>query len=123
MQDTEAQELLLEILNQAEEGKSIEFHLIISWAEFRFYLQTFRSTKLVIKVLKDATANLFKSYCREVSAGSADFTQLLAFSQLQDTIIFYERDLATLKRMLDEYDEYLGHGHFWYSFLGGERDI
>ncbi len=122
MQDTEAQQLLLDILTYAEEDRSIEFRLIKSWNEFRFCRQNAGSTKLVIRALRSAAAGLFKTYCKEVSTGSADFTKLLAYSQLQDVIAFYERDLDTLKRMLDEYDEYLGQGHFWYSFLGGERN-
>ena len=122
MHDTEAQQLLLDILTYAEEDRSIEFRLITSWNEFRFYRQNAGSTKLVIRALRSAAAGLFKTYCKEVSTESADFTKLLAYSQLQDVIAFYERDLDTLKRMLDEYDEYLGQGHFWYSFLGGERN-
>jgi len=123
MQDKEAQELLLKILEYAEEGKLIQFQLITTWHDFISYWKDYRSTKLVIKMLTKAAANLFKTYCKEVSTGSTDFTKLLAYSQLQDVIAFYERDLDTLKRMLDEYDEYLGHGHFWFSFLGGTRDI
>lgn len=123
MQDTDAQELLLNILNNAEEGKSIQFRFITSWSEFRFYWQNFRSTKLVIRVLRSAAKDLFKTYCEDIAAGSADFTKLLAYTEFQDVIAFYERDLNTLKKMLDEYDEYLGQGHFWYSFLGGERDF
>lgn len=122
MQGTEAQELLLEILNYAQKGKSLEFRLITSWAEFKFIRQTFRSTQLVIEVLKDSADNLFKHYCKEVATGSANLTELLAYVELLDIKTFYEKDLDTLKRMLDEYDEYLGQGHFLYSFLGGERE-
>lgn len=123
MQDTEAQEFLLEILKAAEQGKSAEFRLITSWYGFRNTQRDYRAAKLIIKMLKEASTNLFKSYCKEASTGSADFTQLLAYSQILDIKAFYEKDLDTLKRMLDEYDEYLGKGHFWFSFLGGERDI
>lgn len=122
MEQTEAQELLLEILNNVEEGKSIEFHLITSWSEFKFYWQSIKATRLIVKSIKEAANNLFKSYCREVSTGSADFNQLLAYSQLQEVIDFYEKDIDTLRKMLDEYNEYLGEGHFWYSLLGGERE-
>lgn len=122
MEQAEAQELLLEILTTAEEGKSIEFRLITSWAEFRFFQRSLRSTKLIIGTLKEAADKLFKTYCHEVSTGSADFTQLLAYPQLQEVIAFYERDIDTLQKMLDEYDEYLGKGNFWFSFLGGERE-
>ena len=123
MQDTEAQQLLLNILAHAEEGKFTEFHFITSWLEFRFYFRTHKSTKLIIKTLRSAAKNLFKSYCKDISIGSADFTQLLAYAELQEVIAFYEKDLRIVKRMLDEYDNYLGRGHFWYSFLGGERQL
>lgn len=123
MQDTEAQELLLQILNNAEEGKSIEFQLITSWSDFINTRRDYRASKLVVKMLKEAADNLFKVYCKDISAGSADFTKLLAYSELRDIKAFYERDIETLKKTLDEYVEYLGNGNFWYSFLGGIRDI
>jgi hypothetical protein len=123
MQDTEAQQLLLSILELAEKGKYTEFRFITSWAEFKSYWYGYRSTKLIIKTLREASENLFKTYCREVSTGSADVNNLFAFAQLRDIIAFYEKELATVKRMLDDYDDYLGHGNFWYSFLGGERTL
>jgi hypothetical protein len=121
MQSTESQEFLLEILRQAEEGKSIEFRLITSWSEFKFFRKSLLSTKLVVRALNSGAKTLFKDYCKDITTGSADFTQLLAYAQLKDIISFYERDIDTLKKMLDKYDDYLGQGHFWFSFLGGER--
>ena len=122
MLNTEEQQLLTEILDHVQEGKFIEFRLIRSWNEFIGYWQDSKATKLIIKALRAGAEDLFKSYCEDIVSGSTDVNKLLAFKQLQDVIAFYERDLATLKRMLDEYDEYLGN-HFWYSFLGGERHI
>lgn len=122
MQDIDAQELLLEILKTAEEGKSIEFRLITSWADFLSYRRDFIATRLVVNTLKESANKLFKHYCKAVKKGTADFTELMAYSQLLDIKAFYERDVETLKKMLNEYDEYLGKGHFWFSFLGGERD-
>jgi hypothetical protein len=121
MQTEEAQELLLEILNHAEEGKFTEFQFITSWREFRRYQRDLKSTKIILKALKAGSKYLFKTYCKEVRKGSADADTLLAYSQMQDVIAFYEKDLAIIQRMLDEYDAYLGKGHFWFSFLGGER--
>ena len=123
MRDTEAQQLLLDILAHAEEGKFTEFRFITTWKDFIYYWRLSKSDKLIIKTLKEATNNIFKDYCKEVVLGTTDFTQLLACSQLQDAITFYEKDLSVIKRMLDEYDEYLGEGHFWHSFLGGERTL
>lgn len=122
MQNIEAQQLLLDILKCAEEGKYTDFHLITSWNEFRFYARSARSTKLITKTLKAAANNLFKEYCKDIVTGSTDVNKLLAYTQLQKVLAFYSKDLAIIQRMLDEYDDYLGHGHFWFSFLGGERE-
>ena len=123
MQDTEAQQLLLEILEQAEQKKFVEFRLIRSWNEFRFYRRSKLSTKLVILALKQAAKEIFKTYLKQVKSGISDVNNLIAHAQLRNTIAFYEKDLETLQKMLDEYDTWLGQGHFFYSILGGERDI
>ena len=124
MTDIDAKELLLEILNKAQEGKSVQFRLITSWDEFIYHWRLSRSTKLIIKTLKTSASNLFKEYCQDVIVGISDINKLLAYSQLCDIIAFYERELDTFKRMLDEYDNYLGTWHtFWYAFLGGEREF
>ena len=123
MQNTEAQQLMLTIIERAESGQFTEFRLITSWAEFRFYRKNARATRLVIKALKASANNLFKEYCRDVTKGRQTVDKILAYTQILDIAAFYEKELDTVKRMLDEYDEYLGKGHFWYSFLGGERDI
>jgi hypothetical protein len=123
MQDTEAQQLLLEILEQAEQKKFVEFRLIKSWSEFMFYRKSRTATKLIIKALDQSSRDLIKSYCKQVESGTSDVSWLLAYSELKDVIAFYEKDLETLQKMLDEFDNWLGQGHFFYSILGGERDI
>jgi len=123
MQTTEAQQLLSEIFERAEKEQITEFQLITSWDAFIGCWKFHKATKLIINALKDSSATLFKEYCSEVATGSAVVEKLLAYNRLQNVIEFYERDLAVLRSMLDEYDEYLGNGHFWYSFLGGERDL
>jgi hypothetical protein len=123
MQDNDAQQLLTEIINYAEQAKQSEFQFITSWQEFMFYRKKHKSTKLVIKVMQKCATNLLNTYCKDIASGYADVTQLLAYTQFLDIIAFYKNELDTLKLMLDEYDEYLGHGNFWKSFLGGERDI
>ena len=95
----------------------------MSWREFRYYAGLAKATKVIIRMLKSSNTRLFKDYCRDVIAGISDFNKLLAYKELEDVIAFYEADLKTLNKMLDDYDEYLGQGHFWYSFLGGERGL
>lgn len=121
MQQTEAQELLLNILEHAKK-QNITFTFIATWNDFKFYRQNRKATKLIIRTLEAAAGNLFKTYCKDIVDGSADVNKLLAVKKLEDVISFYERELETLDRMLDEYDDYLGKGNFWYSVLGGERD-
>ena len=123
MDSTESKQLVSEIINKAREGKSLEFHLIIYWSEFRYYGRLAKANKLIIKTLRSSAKKLFKNYRKDVIAGISEVDKLLAYSQLLDIISFYEQELSTIKQMLDEYDEYLGQGHFWHAFLGGQRDI
>lgn len=123
MTDQETTLIIQEIINKAMEGKAHPFRSILYWSEFRYYQRWTRSTKLIIRTLKISAKNLFKEYCKDVIAGISDITKLLAYSQMLDIIVFYETDLSTIQSMLLEYEEYLGEGNFWYSFLGGRRDI
>jgi hypothetical protein len=121
MQETEAQQLILDIINQAQSGQSFKFHFITSWREFRYYSKSARATALLIRTLESSAEKLFKSYCKDVSVGTADVTKLFAYTEIKDIIAFYEQDLETLQKMLDDYDDYLGKGNFLYAFWGGER--
>ena len=120
MNHTDAEQLLQAILNNAEAEPS-EFRFITSWADFVYCHRQYKANKLIINILKKASSNLFKDYCRTVTSGISDVTQLIAFTQLGDVIAYYEAELKTLDEMLDEYEDYLWSGNFFYSFLGGER--
>lgn len=123
MNNTEAQQLLLEIIEQAQKKKFTRFRLITSWADFRACRKNAIATKLIIRVLQDSAKNLFKGYCKSIKAGNQDVQQLLAYNEIGEITAFYEEELDTLLQMLDEYDKYLEQGHFWYSILGGKRDL
>ncbi len=117
-------ELILEIIDNAQKLKYIEFHYITSWAEFRHYSKLITSTKFIIRALKSSANKLFDSYCKDVIAGISAVNKLLAYSQLQDIITFYKKDLDTLRKMVNEYDEYLGNlGNLIGALLGERRDI
>lgn len=120
MTNTDAEQLLKAIIEQAENAPS-KFRFIYSWKDFIFCHKQYKSTKLVIKVLNEASKNLFNAYCKTVTTGISDVTQLLAFAQLGDVIDFYKNELKTLGNMLDEYEEYLWNGNFIYALMGGER--
>ncbi len=121
MNNNEAQQILEEILDYAANGEPIEFRLIGSWADYKSRFISYKATKLVIKMLKQSSKRLFKTYCKDVTSGISDVTKLLAYNQLDDVILFYEKDLKTLDDMLNEYDEYLWSGNLFYALMGGER--
>jgi uncharacterized protein (DUF4213/DUF364 family) len=123
MTDVDTKQLIVEILNKAQEGRALSFRQILYWTDYVEYLKLARSTKLIIKTLETSAKNLFKEYCKDVIAGISDINKILAYSQLLDIVAFYKNELKTIRQMIDDYDEYLGDGHFWYSFLGGQRDI
>ena len=123
MTDQETTLLIQEIINKALEGRAQPFRSILYWSEFRYYQRWTRSTKLIIKTLKVSAKKLFNEYCKDVIAGISDITKLLAYSQILDIITFYETDLSTVQSMLLEYEDYLGEGNFWHSFLGGRREV
>jgi hypothetical protein len=121
MNDNEAQQILEEILAQAEAGQATEFRLINSWAEFREVNRTYKANKIIVNMLKQSSKSLFNTYCKDVIAGISDVTKLIAYSQLVDVIDFYQNEVKTLDDMLNEYDDYLWHGNIFYALMGGER--
>jgi hypothetical protein len=123
MQDTDAQQLLVEILRRADEEEFTQFCYITSWQEFRFYQKLVKANQLVIGMLDTSINKLVRSYCKAVIAGISDVTELLACNQLRKVQDFYYKDIEIINNMLAEYEDYLGQGHFWYSFLGGERRL
>ena len=124
MNNSDAEQLILDIITKAREGKAQQFQLIVSWSDCVYYRRYKTSTKLIIKTLQDSANNLFKEYCQDVIKGISELTKLLAYIQLLDIKAFYENELIVIQQMLDEYDNYLGDwGNFWYAFLGGRRQL
>ena len=122
MTDLESTQLIQDILGKALEGKARPFITILYWSEFIYYYRLAISTKVVIKTLKQAAKNLFKSYCQDVAIGVSDVTKLLAYEQLLDIIDFYETDLSTIQDMLVDYDDYIANlGNFIRALFGERR--
>lgn len=117
----EFQQIALAILKHAQEEKNLEFRFLQSWPEYLFYLDRHRSLKYIIKVLYTSATRLFKSYCRAIAIGKADFTELIAYQQIVSVVNFYKQDLFTITEMVDEYQHYLLYGNFFWSILGRPR--
>ena len=124
MADQELTQVIQEIIYKAQEGKSQPFRTILYWSEFCYYRRWVRATKIVIRILRVSANKLFKEYCRDVIAGISDVTKLLAYDQLLGIADFYENEIITVQKMLDDYDEYLGNfGNFIRALFGERRDI
>lgn len=126
MTEPDATLLVQEIIKKAQDGKAHPFRPILYWSEFQYYRQFAFSTKVVIKTLRASAEKLFKDYCKDVIAGISDFTKLLAYYELLDITAFYENDLITIQRMLEDYREYLDTTSFrnmFSAFFGGRREV
>lgn len=124
MQEIDAQEIILKIIQQAQESKPTEFHLIKTWHEYNFYWDQEESLRVLTKALRNSANFIFKSYCKEVAQGEADFNKLLAYKHFQTINNFYNQELTTVRNMLAEYHEYLNSGNFVAAvFLGTEREV
>lgn len=117
------EQIVTEIVERATKGQFTEFHFIRSFNEFLYWREEVRITKLNIKSLTEVADKLFKNYCKEIVTGTADVTNLLAYTEITDIVAFYKTELSTFERMLDEYRGYLSHGNFIRALLGEERDI
>jgi hypothetical protein len=123
MKDIEAKEIITQIIQQAEEQKGVKPHIINTLSEYLFYLDQEKSLKVVLKILRNCADYIFKEYCKEVVAGNADFTKMLAFKEFHEIIIYYNQELLIVKGMLGEYYRYLTAGNFINAFLGEDRGI
>jgi hypothetical protein len=125
MQDIDTKEIVKRLILQAQEDQHTKPHLITTWKEYRFYINQARSLKVVIKVLRNSEASLFKSYCKGIAKGEAEFSKMIACLQVQDIIDYYDQEYEIIKGMNTEYDNYLGECNFINFILtlfGAERD-
>jgi hypothetical protein len=123
MEPLDGQQIITEIINQAQNSKFTKFHFITTMEEYLAYYQHTSSTKVVIKLLKRAGNRLFKSYCKNVSVGASRVEELIAFTEIREIMDFYKTELITFNKMLDEYKDYLCAGNFFRALMGERRDI
>lgn len=123
MTKADAQEILNQIIRQAEERKGVKPHIINTLSEYLFYRDQEKSLKAVLKVLRNCANFVFKEYCAEVPTGRANFTKLLAYKEFQEIITYYNQELLIVRGMLGEYYRYLTAGNFINAFLGEDRGI
>lgn len=118
MDDTK--ELILALVNQAKSGEHTKFGQLRSFKEYIAGRITHSSIKKVIADLEYSADNLFKSYCKAIERHQADVNMLLAYKQLQQTIIYYKEEQKIVRDILDDYENYLWEGNFINAIIFGE---
>lgn len=122
--DFEAKQMLSKIIEYAVSGEHTNYEQIANWENYKFYKKKYKSTKIVIKVLRRAAKRLFKKHCLLVQQGSSDATSLIAYNQLLRTTDFYKKDLEFISDVIYDYEEYLAkNNRFIWALLGEQRKI
>ena len=122
----ELQKLLLSAIEQADTMKPLEFSLLTTWSEYRYYKNRYRYYKLLTKSLQSSANHIFKSYCKDIVLQKANFTKLLAYRQIMNAAEFYQQEFQTIFDMLTEYEEYLFDDNifnFISAILGEQRSL
>ena len=117
---SEEQEELYEALtDKALSGGHTKFEFVRNTAEWGVLCKAKSGLKKVIELYELISGNMYKIYCKQVVKGEQDFNLLYAYRQIIECRAFYEEELLIVKDMLNEYDAYLGSGHFMQQFLFG----
>lgn len=114
-------EILLQLIEHANTGKHAEFKYIRNWTDYRLAKRNVKALQYTTKALQTSCDKTFNTYCKEVKAGTADVTKLLAYTTLRSTLDFYKQELHIFTNMVYEYEAYLLEGNYLYAFFGAER--
>ena len=121
--DIDIKELLVNLIDQAETSKNIEFRYIRAWNEYREVCKAYKYKKAVTKLLLASADTIFKKYCKEVSKQHGQFNKLLGYRSLASAAEFYSKDTKVIADMIDEYETYLLAGNFLDFILGTQRSL
>ena len=121
MQEIDVQDIITQIILQAQSGEHTEFQKIQTWAEYFYYLGQKRSLKAVIKILKVCAKCTLNSYCDDILEGCTDLNKLIAHGQFQEILDYYKQERKTVIDMLNDFENYQICGGFIKSLLGIPR--
>ena len=123
MANTDIAQLLASIIEYAATSPNTEFKQICSLAEYRFYKKKIKNCRMLIKALDKTGKKLFDNYCKNIKTGTADFTAILIYQRIHQTIEFYKREIDTYLDMIEDFNLFLklNSSNFWFMLLGGVR--
>ncbi len=119
----ETQEILLSLIAHARTGEHTKFEQLRFFSEYAGARAVGRATKRVVDILEESSVSLFIRYCKAVSNQQAEVNLLLAHKQLQQAVDFYKEELHIIKRILEDYENYLWDGNFLKAFIFGKERI
>ena len=115
---TTNEDLMSELIYNAESGKHRQFQFLRSWREYSRARKIKRTHVLLVSSISASADNLFKKYCNDIRNGVTDPVKLIAYCTTVKILRFYEEELKTLEDMIVEYECYLANGN-WLDFILG----
>ena len=123
MQDNETQQFIMSILERANTGIHTNFQYIENFDQYQLCGKQYKYLKVLLKVLHRTEKQILKEYCRTVTLGISDINQLLSYRQLITVIMYYDKEMDTATKMLEDYENYLRAGNFLRALLGETRIV
>ena len=80
-----------------------------------------KALKKVIKSFSTPRNNLYTAYIKDIEEGINDLNVILAFSELEQVIKFYDDEIGIISDMVDEYVSYVHSGHILDTIIGNYR--
>ncbi len=106
------EELFKALTERALVGTHSSWEWVRTLAECCVLYQAKRGLLKIVELYENVSAAVYREYCSQVLAGTAEFEMILAVKQFQVCKEFYIKEADLIKDMLDEYDAYVGSGHF-----------
>ena len=114
-------ELAEQLIKRAKEGDHSKFEFIRSLEEYFAARMIKKALKKVVKSFSTPRNNLYTAYIKDIEEGINDLNVILAFSELEQVIKFYDDEIGIVSDMIDEYVSYVHSGHIWDTLVGNYR--
>ena len=115
------EQVILDMIEYALAGNHSDFKLITFWFEYWNTRKKRKELRKLIKCLKTSMRRLFKTHCKKIAKGTANINDLVAYTMLDNLLLFELKELEIIEDMLDEYETYLSKSSFIVALLGFER--
>jgi hypothetical protein len=100
-----------QLIQRAKNGVHSEFEFIRSFNEYLAARMFRKATIKVFNSFAESRNNLYKAYIKMVKEGTDSLSVILAISELNQIIKFYEDEIEIVSDMIDEYIAYIHSGH------------